>query len=573
MRRHDYLIFGIIFLLFVGGVILLLFRPDLQVLPEDLRPTQTSNPDLAIGSMSISAKDGMVMVFVPPGEFNMGTYQGAANERPEHTVYLDAYWIDQFEVTNKMYRKCVTEGGCTPPSKSGSETRSNYLYNSFFNDYPVIYVDWQQAQEYCQWAGRRLPTEAEWEKAARGTDGQAYPWEDQQPSVKFLNFNGEFGDTMSVGNFPDGASPYLALDMAGNVFEWVADCFGSNYYRFSPHQNPQGPSTCDHGHRVFRGGYSWQISPHSSPGIADRMNNEATATGADLGFRCAISANAEDIAISVHQGAYFGQTLPGPSPKPFAPEIFSPTGAYRFLLHSSLYFSSNGKMVLFAQQSKKTAEVKATLMEQGESGIWGAPQEVGLPMDSGDLVWRTPVDGSLRLYTFTDQLGLTRSPMSGDFQLWFVDWQRGHWSPPYSVKDSTLVDGLIYFSANIDADVGGEDIYVLEIKDGQEKKPINIGAPINTDADEYVAVVPEDQAFIIFYRYHPEDKDSRGLYLSFHGEDLPWSQPIFLDSVFGFNHEGFDASISPDGKYLFVLERGLGLYWMDIAGIEALALE
>jgi serine/threonine-protein kinase len=137
-----------------------------------LEPTETTmpTPTLGIGSTMISEKDGMVMVYVPAGEFTMG--EGS----DKHQVNLDAFWIDQTEVTNAMYAQCVVNGDCEPPSFSKSYTRESYYGNTEFDDYPVIYVDWNQANAYCSWAGRRLPTEADWEKAARGTDGRTYPW-------------------------------------------------------------------------------------------------------------------------------------------------------------------------------------------------------------------------------------------------------------------------------------------------------------------------------------------------------------------------------------------------------------
>jgi len=124
----------------------------------------------------ISDKDGMVMLYVSAGPFTMGSDNGGANEKPAHTVYLDAYWIDQTDVTNAMYAKCVSAGACSQPASLRSSTRLSYYGNSQFDNYPVIYVNWNMADTYCKWAGRQLPTEAQWEKAARGTDGRIYPW-------------------------------------------------------------------------------------------------------------------------------------------------------------------------------------------------------------------------------------------------------------------------------------------------------------------------------------------------------------------------------------------------------------
>ncbi len=202
----------------------------------------------------VSDKDGMTLLYVPAGEFTMGNNSGNANEKPEHKVYLDAFWIDQTEVTNAMYAKCVKAGACQAPSSTKSYTRDSYYGNPQFDTYPVVYVAWNDAKQYCTWAGRRLPTEAQWEKAARGTDGRIYPWGDQAPDKTRLNYNFEVGDMTQVGAYPTGASPYGALDMAGSVWEWVADWYGETYYASSPGRNPTGPTSGDA--RVLRGG-SW----------------------------------------------------------------------------------------------------------------------------------------------------------------------------------------------------------------------------------------------------------------------------------------------------------------------------
>ncbi len=278
--------------------------PQPSLTPTDAdTPTATTiplpTPTLGIGSTWISLKDGMVMVYVPAGSFQMGSGKGPASSvdfhyllgvGPAHTVYLDAFWIDQTDVTNAMYAKCTNAGACPPPTNRSSSTHSSYYGNSQFDDYPVIYVDWNMAQTYCQWAGQRLPTEAEWEKTARGTDARLYPWSNYLHPT-YANCNNQVGDTTSVRTYEIGKSPYGAYDMAGNVQQWVEDWYVYNYYATLGDNvhNPQGPSSGDN--RVLRGG-SWKGSVRDFEVIRSdfREANFPTASGNDIGFRCARSA-------------------------------------------------------------------------------------------------------------------------------------------------------------------------------------------------------------------------------------------------------------------------------------------
>ena len=231
------------------------------------------------------------MVLIPAGEFMMGCNEEnfcGVNEYPYHRVYLDDFYIDKHEVTVEQYGQCVQAGKCR---KSGSK-RDKECCNQRYPDrgnHPINCIDWQQARKYCQWAGKRLPTEAEWEKAARGTDGRKYPWGDQTAScdyaVMYEKGNGDGcgrNSTWPVGSRPAGASPYGVMDMVGNVWEWVADWYDENYYSKSPPSNPQGPSSGEY--PIQRGG-SWK-GTHVSLRAGFRYDLNPIARSCYGGVRC-----------------------------------------------------------------------------------------------------------------------------------------------------------------------------------------------------------------------------------------------------------------------------------------------
>ena len=254
-------------------------RAERYIRQNDAAQTDAPAPvDDKAGVVLTNSVDGAAYVYVPAGPFDMGLDEGGWDERPRHEVDLDAFWIMQTEVTNEQYEKCVAADVCSPPFNPAWGTDDFW---AGYDTHPVTQVTWEQAAAYAEWAGGRLPTEAEWEKAARGDDGRRYPWGDTTPTTQRLNYNREIGDTQPVGSYPDGASPYGALDMAGNVWEWVADWYGDEYYATSPRQNPTGPEEGER--RVLRGGAYDSIL--YNVGAYFREGAEMTHRSDSYGFR------------------------------------------------------------------------------------------------------------------------------------------------------------------------------------------------------------------------------------------------------------------------------------------------
>lgn len=222
--------------------------------------------------------DGMRQVFIPSGEFSMGEKEGYHSvNSPIHQVTVGNYWIDAIEVPNSMYKMCVDQGSCSPPA-----IENHFYPNPLFRSYPIVYVTWQQAVTYCSWAKRDLPTEAEWEKAARGFEGGLYPWGNMHPNPGFGNFEGKIGTIVSSYTYQNGISPYGALNMVGNVREWVGDWFNPTYYQRSPNFEPTGAKQGSY--KVLRGGS--YLDPSDRLFVFYRFFHEPKSPGINRGFRC-----------------------------------------------------------------------------------------------------------------------------------------------------------------------------------------------------------------------------------------------------------------------------------------------
>lgn len=276
--------------------------PVASASPTPPAPPATAEP----ADVWTSPVDGMRLRYVPQGPFGRGSagddIVAEPDEPPLERVFVAGFWMDETEVTQAMYRACVSAGGCSEPALP-----SNWLEPGY-EDHPVVGVTWSQARDYCAWAGRRLPSEMEWEKAARGTDGRRYPWgwigapkTGRRMRANFCDLNCPFeyrdktyddgyAQTAPVGSYPDGASPYGLLDLAGNVWEWVEDVYDREAFRRTP--LTPSPTPAQDAPRVVRGG-SWAETTWNGLVIHLRAANRAFADPAlgraDVGFRCALS--------------------------------------------------------------------------------------------------------------------------------------------------------------------------------------------------------------------------------------------------------------------------------------------
>jgi serine/threonine-protein kinase len=268
----------------IAGILLAVFWVGACGAP----PTGAQSTTPSALPVEITDDKGVLMRLVPSGEFTMGSDHDADTSNAEHDIYLDAFYMDEYEVTNARYEDCVTAGVCEPPHFTKSDFRPGYYGNEEFDNYPVIYIDWYMARTYCDtWRGARLPTEAEWEKAARGTDGRTYPW-GEGITCDQANYDGEsdiasycVGETSEVGEYESGKSPYGLHDMAGNVFEWVISIPKSYPYDAADDREDLTRG----GSRVIRGG-SWNEGPDDLQ-VFYRSWIGPDQSESEIGFRCA----------------------------------------------------------------------------------------------------------------------------------------------------------------------------------------------------------------------------------------------------------------------------------------------
>lgn len=324
MKRVRYFVFTILLIIFVMSACASPTPETVVVVvtataeAPTLAPTEEVLPSMQAISLGGPGSgevmkwiDGSVLIYIPAGDFIMGDN---GFDAPVHTVSLDGYWIQETKVTNRMYDQCVRAGICSAPAQTlGGPVFSN----PEFANHPVVGVNWDQAQTYCSWIQGSLPTEAQWEKAARGLNGNPYPWGTNSPSCSLVNFSNCVGNTSAVTAQEAGKSPFGLFDMAGNVFEWVYDWYGQNYYTQSPATNPTGPESGQY--RVVRG--SSFESPSEQMGSAIRRFDEPSDSRRDTGFRCAVE-NPQPIAPYCQLSANVAASAEVPSSSCTIPEGF-----------------------------------------------------------------------------------------------------------------------------------------------------------------------------------------------------------------------------------------------------------
>ena len=294
-----FLIIGLFLLITLAcnAPLLAKFLPD----ADQTEGSETSDTDASTSTGSDESDrliphntDGADVTYIPGATYQMGSQAtdelADEDEIPQHQVTEDEFYIYTYEVTNQMYAACVDAGYCMRPQTLEEGPTSHYE-DPIYAEYPVVGVDWVMARDYCAWAGARLPTEAEWELVSRGTDSLYYPWGEEEPTCEYVNMKGCFTpmDTQKVGYYLMGNSPYEVWDMSGNVWEWVHDWYGEEYYSISPEDNPIGPLEPDDPDKPLRvvrgGGLNSQPDKMRS---ASRIGLNPYRVFIDVGFRCVV---------------------------------------------------------------------------------------------------------------------------------------------------------------------------------------------------------------------------------------------------------------------------------------------
>ena len=590
-------------------------------------------------------------LLVPAGEFEMGDNfnEGLPDERPVHKVYLSDYYIGKYEVSNEEYTKFIDDGGYKNSSfwKTGGfgEFGSQPLYwdnntdadprdgrrgTTFYKgrhvhgggvpghkSFPVNGVSWYEAMAYCSWLSSktghtyRLPTEAEWEKAARGSyehnrdnpelgHQRRYPWGDDLDN-SYSNFWNS-GDPFDNGTTPVGyyngskqgsyqtknnASPYGAYDMAGNVFEWCLDWYVRSD-KEDPHSSidyqerysqgvvvdPRGPSlgdevclrSSDWHHNAISGKDRYYHNPRSAFRNCDPPNWR----GANFGFRCL-----KEVDVSILKGSYLGQTPPGMIPEIFAPGIISTEAA-----EGCSYFSKDGSLFLFVRA--RSDQDGIFIMEQKE-GVWSKPRLASFSAGRYDWDFTLAPDGKTVLVSSGRPIQKGESQVK-DYYIWMTERIGAVWSEPkllpspvntghHDSYPCVTEDGTLYFFSRRDGGMGLGDIYKSRKTNGQYTKVENLGAPVNTENHEVDPFVVPDASCMIFSSNRPGGYGKDDLYITFRKKDGSWTEPVNMGDKINSPFLEYIPSISPDGKYFFFTTNKSGnrdIYWVDAKIIERL---
>jgi hypothetical protein len=452
------------------------------------------------------------------------------NEKPYHMVYLDAFYVDKFEVTQAEYNECVKSSKC----------RANKKFDGFTGDrQPVVGVSWEDAKTYCAWAGKRLPTEAEWEKAARGTDGRIYPWGNTIETNK-ANYDETVVKTREVGRFPAGASPYGVLDMVGNTWQWVSDWYQENYYSQRPGKNPHGPDSGSY--RVLRGGcwYNFtgtmRVSERFSTAPSDQLNHR--------GFRCARDILNNDVKLADLRKQNKTTNFDKEPPSFGAPE----------------HINNDVKLADLRKQNKMTNFDK-------EPPSFGAPEHIGSNVNSKYTDTHPVISADGQTLYFTSD----RPGGFGKQDGWFSKKIAGEWTkavnmgPSFNTADNegpdcfTADEQTMYFTCcDRPGGMGMCDICVTTREGDHWTKPKNLGSPINTKYNESNASIAPDGRTLYFISTRPGGRGPHDIWYSNKDGQGNWMKPKNIGPVIGTRKNEINVFMYWDGRTLFFASDGHG---------------